>query len=108
MAARSVEVPVLQAVASVPVHRRHSYRSGVSFTWSTEPGTARPGQDFVPVKSRTEYMPAGDPEARLLVPIVADPRRNTARTFYVVINTADEGASLGSRTLTMVTIPAAD
>ena len=108
MAARSVEVPVLQAVASVPVHRRHSYRSGVSFTWSTEPGTARPGQDFVPVNSRTEYMPAGDPETRLLVPIVADPRRKTARTFYVVINTAEEGASLGSRTLTMVTIPAAD
>jgi hypothetical protein len=108
MAARSVEVPIQQAVASVPVHRRHSYRSGISFTWSTEPGTARPGQDFVPVKSRTEYMPAGDPETRLLVPIVADPRRNTARTFYVVINTAEEGASLGSRTLTMVTIPAAD
>lgn len=92
----------------MPVHRRHNYRNGISFTWSTEPGTARPGQDFVPVNSRTEYMPAGDPEARLLVPIVSDPRRTTARTFYVVINSASDGATLGSRTLTMVTIPAAD
>jgi hypothetical protein len=108
MGARSIDVPALQEVASVPVHRRHNYRSGISFTWSTEPGTARPGQDFVPVNSRTEYMPAGDPEARLLVPIVADPRRTTARTFYVVINSASDGAALGSRTLTMVTIPAAD
>jgi serine/threonine protein kinase len=108
MDARSIDVPVLQEVASVPVHRRHNYRNGISFTWSTEPGTARPGQDFVPVNSRTEYMPAGDPEARLLVPIVSDPRRTTARTFYVVINSASDGATLGSRTLTMVTIPAAD
>ena len=105
MAASTVEVPDLQAVASVPVHRRHNYRSGISFTWSTEPGTARSGQDFVPVTSRTEYMPAGDPETRLLVPIVADPRRHVSKTFYVVINTAGDGATLGSRVLTMVTIP---
>jgi serine/threonine protein kinase len=108
MASSTVEVPILQAVASVPVHRRHNYRSGISFTWSTEPGTARAGQDFVPVTARTEYMAAGDPEARLLVPIVADPRRHTAKTFYVVINGAEDGATLGSRVLTMVTIPAAD
>jgi serine/threonine protein kinase len=108
MATSTVDVPVLDAVASVPVHRRHNYRSGISFTWSTEPGTARAGQDFVPVTSRTEYMPAGDPETRLLVPIVADPRRHASKTFYVVINAAEDGASLGSRVLTMVTIPAAD
>jgi serine/threonine protein kinase len=107
MAASTVEVPDLQAVASVPVHRRHNYRSAISFTWSTEAGTARAGQDFVPVTSRTEYMPAGDPETRLLVPIVADPRRHVSKTFYVVINTAGDGATLGSRILTMVTIPAA-
>jgi serine/threonine protein kinase len=108
MATSTVDVPVLEALASVPVHRRHNYRSGISFTWSTEPGTAKAGQDFVPVTSRTEYMPAGDPEARLLVPIVADPRRHEAKTFYVVINSTDEGATLGQRVLTMVTIPAAD
>jgi serine/threonine protein kinase len=108
MGASTVDVPALQGVASMPVHRRHNYRSGISFTWSTEPGTAKAGQDFVPVASRTEYMPAGDPETHLLVPIVADPRRHTSKTFYVVINAAGDGATLGSRVLTMVTIPAAD
>jgi hypothetical protein len=44
----------------------------------------------------------------LLIPIVADPRRKTDRTFYVVINSAEDGATLGSRNLTMVTIPAAN
>jgi serine/threonine protein kinase len=108
MGASTVDVPALQEVASMPVHRRHNYRSGVSFTWSTEPGTAKAGQDFVPVTSRTEYMPAGDPETHLLVPIVADPRRHTSKTFYVVINAAGDGATLGSRVLTLVTIPAVD
>jgi serine/threonine protein kinase len=108
MGASTVEVPALQEVASMPVHRRHNYRSGISFTWSTEPGTAKAGQDFVPVTSRTEYMAAGDPETHLLVPIVNDPRRRTSKTFYVVINAAGDGATLGSRVLTMVTIPAAD
>jgi serine/threonine protein kinase len=108
MATSTVDVPALQEVASVPVHRRHNYRSGISFTWSTESGTAKAGQDFVPVVSRTEYMPAGDPEAHLLVPLVADPRRHTSKTFYVVIDEAADGATVGSRVLTMVTIPAAD
>ncbi len=45
LAASTVDVPALRPVASVAVHRRHSYRTGISFTWSTEPGTARPGQD---------------------------------------------------------------
>jgi eukaryotic-like serine/threonine-protein kinase len=108
LATSTVDVPALDAVASVSVQRRRNYRSGISFTWSTEPGTAKAGQDFVPVTSRTEFMPAGDPETRLLVPIVADPRRHTSKTFYVVINGASDGASLGSRVLAMVTIPAAE
>jgi serine/threonine protein kinase len=108
MGARTVDVSPLQSVASVPVQRRHNYRRGISFTWSTEAGTARPGLDFVPVTSRTEYMAAGEPETHLLIPIVADPRRKTDRTFYVVINSAEDGATLGSRNLTMVTIPAAN
>jgi hypothetical protein len=98
----------MQPVASVPVSRRHNYREEVSFTWSTESGTAKPGQDFMPVKSRTEYIAAGAPQTRLLVPIVQNPRRHLARTFYVVVNTPGEGVTLGTRTITQVTIPASD
>jgi len=108
LATNSVDVPPLQPVASVPVSRRHNYREEVSFTWSTESGTAKPGQDFMPVKSRTEYIAAGAPLTRLLVPIVQNPRRHLARTFYVVVNTPGEGVTLGTRTIAQVTIPASD
>lgn len=78
----------------------------MSFSWWTESGTAKPGLDFVPVKPRTDYIPAGESETHLLIPIVADPRRRLAKTFYVVVGDPSDDATLGSRTITMVTIPA--
>ena len=108
LTASAVEVPRLQPVASIPVSRRHNFRGEVSFTWSTESGTAKPGQDFMAVKSRTEYIAAGTPQTRLLVPIVQNPRRHLSRTFYVVVNAPGDGATLGTRTITQVTIPASD
>jgi hypothetical protein len=105
LAADEIEVDPTQSVASVVVRRRDSYRNDVSFTWWTESGTAKPGQDFVPVRSRIEFIPGGDRETRLLVPIVADPRRRVSKSFYVVIDEPSDGARLGSRTLTQVTIP---
>jgi serine/threonine protein kinase len=108
LAANTIEVDPTQPAASVVVSRRHNYQRGVSFTWSTESGTAKPGQDFMPVTSRTEYIAAGAPQTRLLVPIVENPRRHLSKTFYVVVNTPGEGATLGARTITQVTIPASD
>ena len=106
LAADTLEVAPLQPAASVVVHRRHDYHNGVSFSWWTESGTAKPGLDFVPVKPRTDYIPAGESETHLLIPIVADPRRQLAKTFYVVVGDPSDDATLGSRTITMVTIPA--
>jgi hypothetical protein len=41
--------------------------------------------------------------------VVADPTRKEPKSFYVVINDpSGVGASLGKRTLTMVTIPASE
>jgi serine/threonine protein kinase len=105
MAADAVDVDPVNSVASVIIKRRDNYRNNVSFTWWTEPGTAKPGQDFVPVNSRVEYIPSGVHEAHALVPIVADPRRTVAKSFYVVIDEPSDGATLGSRRITMVTIP---
>jgi len=107
-AATSVQLSPTQPVASIVVTRRHNLRNGVSFTWSTESGTAKPGQDFMPVSARTEYIEPGAPQTRLLVPIVENPRRHLSRTFYVVVNSPSDGATLGARTITQVTIPAAD
>jgi len=106
LAADTVEVAPLQPVASVTVQRRRNYRNGVSFSWWTESGTAVPGRDFVPVKARMDYIAAGESETHLLVPIVSDPRRRLARTFYVVVGGPSTNAALGSRTITLVTIPA--
>jgi hypothetical protein len=108
LAANAIEVDPAQPAASVVVSRHQNYQHGVSFTWSTEPGTAKPGQDFMPVISRTEYIAAGAPQTRLLVPIVDNPRRHLSKTFYVIVNTPGEGATLGARTITQVTIPASD
>jgi serine/threonine protein kinase len=105
LAADNVEVPAGDAMARIMVHRSRSLRDEVSFKWWTESGTAKPGQDFVPVKTQVEYIENGKNSADLVVPIVMDPARRAARSFYVVIDEASDNAGLGPRTLTMVTIP---
>ena len=95
-------------MARISVHRTRSLRDEVSFKWWTESGTAKPGQDFVPVKTRVEYIENGKNSATLAVPIVMDPARRAARNFYVVIDEASDNAALGPRTLTMVTVPGAE
>ena len=92
-------------MARIAVHRSRTLRDDVSFKWWTESGTAKPGQDFVPVKTQVEHIENGKNSVNLVVPIVMDPARRTARNFYVVIDEASDNAALGPRTLTMVTIP---
>ncbi len=92
-------------MARIAVHRSRTLRDDVSFKWWTESGTAKPGQDFVPVKTQVERIENGKNSVNLVVPIVMDPARRTARNFYVVIDEASDNAALGPRTLTMVTIP---
>ena len=74
----------------------------------TESGTAKPGDDFVPVMSRTERIADGKDGVKLLVPVVSDPARREARDFFIVIGNPGAGASLGARTRAMVIIPAAN
>ncbi|MDP8986190.1 MAG: protein kinase [Pseudomonadota bacterium] len=106
LAADSVEVPPAEPVAQVTVRRSRNLRGEVSFNWWTESGTAKPGRDFVPASSRVEHIANGKSSASLFIPIMTDPARNQPRSFYVVIDQAVEGAAVGPRTLTMVTIPA--
>jgi hypothetical protein len=44
----------------------------------------------------------------LFVPVVSDPTRKQPKSFYIVINDPSDGATLGKRTLTMVTIPSSE
>jgi serine/threonine protein kinase len=105
LAVDNVEVAAGEAMARIAVHRSRTLRDDVSFKWWTESGTAKPGQDFVPVKTQVERIENGKNSVNLVVPIVMDPARRTARNFYVVIDEASDNAALGPRTLTMVTIP---
>jgi hypothetical protein len=57
------------------------------------------------VKAHEERFEDGKAVANLFVPVVTDPTRKQPKSFYVVINDPSDGASLGKRTLTMVTIP---
>ena len=104
-AADTVEVPLADPAARVSVRRTGSLRGEVSFSWWTESGTAKPGKDFVPVATREEHIEDGKAGVNLFIPVVGDSTRHQPKSFYVVLNAPDSGALLGSRTLTMVTIP---
>ncbi len=107
LSAAAVEVPPAESTAHVVVRRSGSVQTDASFNWWTESGTAKPGQDFVPVARREESMGAGKGAVTLLIPLVSDATRQQPKSFYVVISDPSDGASLGARTVTIVTIPAA-
>ncbi|MGO9513378.1 MAG: protein kinase domain-containing protein [Steroidobacteraceae bacterium] len=104
MAANTVDVPPADPTAHVVVHRSGNLHGDASFSWWTESGTAKPEQDFAPVAAHEERIGDGKSAVSLLVPVVADPTRHQSKSFYVVISDPSPGASLGHRTVTMVTI----
>ncbi len=107
LSAAAVEVAPAELTAQVVVRRSGSVQGNASFYWWTESGTAKPGQDFMPVARREESMGSGKGAVNLHIPLVSGSRRQQPRSFYVVISDPSEGASLGARTVTIVTIPPA-
>jgi len=108
LTADTIDVPLDEPAARIVVRRTGSSRGKVSFSWWTEAGTAKPGQDFMPIAPREEQIEDGRGSANLFVPVVADATRQQAKSFYVVIDNPSPEASLGKRTLAMVTIPASE
>ena len=107
LAAEIVDISPMESLASVMVRRSGNLSSDVSFKWWTESGTAKPKRDFSPVSDRIEHIGSGKTAVTLLIPVVADPARKHERNFYVVIDDASPGSTLG-RTLTMVALQPAD
>jgi hypothetical protein len=105
LAADAIDVPLTDPAARIVVRRRGSLQGAATFTWWTESGTAKPGVDFVAVAPHSEVIEDGKSSVSLLIPVVGDVAREQPRSFYVVINDPGPGVTLGSRTLTMVTIP---
>jgi len=104
LAADEVDVPPTEPAARVIVRRSRGLRGDVNFTWWTESGTAKSGTDFVPVTAHTERIESGQSMLNLVIPVVVDPGRRESRSFYVVIDEPGDNATLGARTLTMVTL----
>jgi hypothetical protein len=104
LVADNIDVAPAESMARVPVRRSRMLRGDASFSWWTESGTAKPGRDFVAVKTQVEHIENGKNTANLVIPIVVDPARRESRSFYVVIDQSSDTAAVGPRTLTMVTI----
>jgi serine/threonine protein kinase len=107
LAADTVDVPAGQASAQIIVHRKGSLRGETSFTWWTESGTAKPGADFSAAVPQLAYVGDGKSNVSLSIPLSIAPHAQ-AKSFYVVIDQTEGGATLGARTLTMVTLQPSD
>ena len=106
-AADTVDVPTGQPSAEIIVHRKGSLRGETSFTWWTESGTAKPRTDFSAVMPQLAYIADGKSSVSLSVPVSNGPRKQE-KSFYVVIDHSEGGATLSGRTLTMVTLLPSD
>ena len=107
LAADTVDVQAPDTTASIVVQRKGNLHDDASFTWWTESGTAKPGQDFSPVMPREGHIESGSASVSLSVRVSGAPRTKP-RSFYVVIDRTDSGPALAGRTLTMVTLQPPD
>jgi hypothetical protein len=107
LAADSVDVQAPDTTASIVVHRKGNLHGDAPFTWWTESGTAKPGQDFTPVMPHEGRIESGSASVSLTVPVSGAPRTRP-KSFYVVIDRTDSGPALAGRTLTMVTLQPPD
>jgi serine/threonine protein kinase len=110
LAEAALDLSPSDTVARVVVRRKGASRGDISFLWWTESGTAKPGVDFAAIAPRIEHIESGKNSATLLVPIVSDSTRRTARSFYVLIDDAgpDSGATVVNRSTTIVTLSPAE
>ena len=107
LASDSVDVQAPDTTATVVVHRKGNLHGDADFTWWTESGTAKPGQDFAAVTPRLGRIGDGEASVSLTVPVSGAPRTKP-KSFYVVIDRTDTGPALGARTLSMVTLQPPD
>jgi hypothetical protein len=104
LAASIFEVPFGDPSAHIVVRRSGNLQTEMNFSWWTETGTAKPGKDYEAVAPHVETIAAGKSAANLFVPVVTDLKRQQSTNFYVVIGDPSADASLGSRTVAMVSI----
>jgi serine/threonine protein kinase len=92
--------------AEIRVRRSFGFEDDATFEWWTEPGSAQAGLDYVPQIRTTHAFFRGLRGASIFVKVLANPARQSARVFYVVIGNPSKGNSLGSVTRTAIRLPA--
>jgi serine/threonine protein kinase len=107
LAAATIDALPNEPAVSVRVRRSGNLSGDVSFLWWTESGTATPGDDFAGFPPHLGTIRHAADGVNLLIPIVSNSARQDAKSFYVMIDEVSPGASLGARTVTMITIPGA-
>jgi serine/threonine protein kinase len=70
--------------AEIRLHRNLLQKDG-SFTWWTEPATAKPSVDYVPEAVATQTFPAGHRTTRLYVRLLPQSLRSQRSYFYIAI-----------------------
>jgi hypothetical protein len=65
--------------------QRNLLQKNASFTWWTEPATAKPNVDYVPEAVAIQTFPAGYHATRLYVRLMPQPLRSQRSYFYIVV-----------------------
>jgi serine/threonine protein kinase len=70
--------------AEIRLHRNLLQKNS-SFTWWTEPATAKPGVDYVPETVAIQTFPAGNRKTRLYVRLLPRSLRSQRSYFYIAV-----------------------
>jgi hypothetical protein len=94
-AAESITVPPDAPAARIVVRRTGGTRGDVGFSWWTENGSARAGEDYISLGTKQMLIPDGEDSVTLFVPLVAPGLASGRSDFSVVLGQPTGGASLG-------------
>jgi hypothetical protein len=92
--------------AEIRLHR-NALQKGESFTWWTEPATAKPGVDYLPEAVAVQTFPSGFRATRLYVRLLPQPLRSHRSFFYVAIAEVGPRKKSGGVIRRQVWLPAA-
>ena len=87
--ANSYQVEDGAPAARVVVRRHGGSQNELRFVWWTVDDTAKADVDYAPLGRRTEYIPSGQDQVTIYVPIISNPLRHKTATFYVALGNPD-------------------
>jgi hypothetical protein len=93
-AAESIDVPPDAPAARIVVRRTGGTQGDVGFSWWTENGSARAGDDYISLGTKQMLIPDGEDSVTLFVPLVAPGVTSGRSAFSVVLGHPTGGAQL--------------